>query len=202
MDVRADHVLDERKGLTGLVRERRATDAVRQRHEARQPVGHLDARELGAAAVTHDDREAVTQVRDVRERMARVERQRRQHGPDVALEVAGKKRLRFGRVIRGLEQTDAFGLELRSKQLLPARRHVFQHLRRALANGHELLLRVQPVRRHVVHARPELLEQRRHPHHVELVQVAGGNAEELHPLEQRMCRIVSLIEHALVEREP
>ena len=39
-------------------------------------------------AVSHDDREVLAEIRNERERMPRVERQRRQHGADLAREVA------------------------------------------------------------------------------------------------------------------
>ena len=39
-------------------------------------------------------------------------------------------------------------------------------------------------------------------HHVELVEVAGEDREELHPLEQRLPLVLGEREHALVERQP
>src|SRR5262249_26993415 len=40
------------------------------------------------------------------------------------------------------------------------------------------------------------------PHHVELVEVAVGDRQELHPLEQRVSRIARLLEDAFIESEP
>ena len=69
------------------VSPRPAADRFGQRDEPRQHVRHLDARELGAPAVLHHHREVLAQVRDVGERVSRVERERRQDGEDLGLEV-------------------------------------------------------------------------------------------------------------------
>ena len=64
----------------------------RQRHPARQDLGHLDPREpllAVGAAQHHGQREA--EVRDVRERMARIDRERREHRKHVGLEIARRR---------------------------------------------------------------------------------------------------------------
>ena len=69
---------------------RRPRQLGRQRQEARHDRRQLDARELRAAVVLDDDREVLAQVRDVRERVAGVERERRQHRRDLAREIAAR----------------------------------------------------------------------------------------------------------------
>ena len=103
VDVGADDVLEEDEGRAAV-----RTERLGKRDEARQHVGHLDARELRAAAVADDDREVLAQVRDERERMARVERQRRQHRADLAREVRGQvlADLRRPRIL--VEERDLF----------------------------------------------------------------------------------------------
>ena len=44
--------------------------------------------------------------------------------------------------------------------------------------------------------------QARHAHHVELVEVGGGDRQEAQALEQRMALVLGFLEHAPVELEP
>ena len=119
------------------------------------------------------------------------------------LEVLREPRVDRRRVVGRLEEVDAFGREQRAQQLAPARRPVVEHAASARWRiADELLLGVQAVGRHVLDAGAELLQQRRDPHHEELVEVGAGDAEELDALEQRMRRVLRLREDALVERQP
>jgi hypothetical protein len=71
-----------------------------------------------------------------------------------------------------------------------------------LGDRGQLLLRGQSVvARYRNAARRQFLEGG-DPHHVELVEVAVGNRQEPHPLEQRMGRIACLLEDTFVEGEP
>ena len=85
VDVGADHVLEKHERVSA-----RRGQRFRNGDEPRQRVGDLDARELGPAAVAYHDREILAQVRDEREWMARIERQRREHRADLAREVPGQ----------------------------------------------------------------------------------------------------------------
>ena len=169
--------------------------------EPRQHVGHLDARELGPAAVAHHDREVLAQVRDERKRMARIERQRRQHRADLAREIAGQMLADLRRPLVALEQRDLLRRQ-ELAQLVPDRGLILEHLPGALPHRVELLLGVVAVRRDVLDFLAELLQRRRDANHEELVEVRAGDAEELHPLEQRVRLVARLREHALVELQP
>ncbi len=61
---------------------------------------------------------------------------------------------------------------------------------------------LSPSGEQVLDAGAVLLEQRRQPHHEELVEVGADDAEELDPLEQRVRGVPGLRQHALVELEP
>ena len=62
--------------------------------QARQDAGDLHAGEpLAELRVAHDDGEVEAEVGDVRERVARPERERRQHGEDFAQEVLAQRLL-------------------------------------------------------------------------------------------------------------
>ena len=100
----------------------RRTQRLGDRDEPRQDVGHLHAGELGAPAVADDHREVLAQVRDQRERVTRVERERREHRADLAREVGVEVLAdRVGPRIL-VEQRDVFGRQQRT-ELLPAGRH-------------------------------------------------------------------------------
>ena len=172
------------------------------RDEARQHARHLDAGELGAAAVLDPHGQVHAEVRDVRERVARVERQRRQDREDVRVEVLLQPLIHRRRVVGRLDEVDALGGQQRPQRVRPARRLQIHLLERPLPDRGQLLLGVQPVDRHVVDVGAELLQDGRDPHHEELVEVRRRDREELHALEQRVIGVLRLGEHPLVEFEP
>jgi hypothetical protein len=180
VDVGADHVLEEHE-TQGAGRGER----LGQRDESRQRVGHLDACELGAAPVADHHREVLAQVRDERERMTRVERQRRQHRADLAREVAGQMLTNFRRPVLAFNERDLLGGE-ELPQLAPNRGLILEHLPGALTHRVQLLLGVVAVWRNVLDLFTDLLQRRRDADHEELVEIRTGDREELHSLEQGM----------------
>jgi hypothetical protein len=72
-----------------------------------------------------------------------------------------------------------------------AARDLLQHLPRgqAVGTGHG-------------DARVDLAPDARHPDHEELIEIAGDDAEELHPLQQGIRRVLRLLQDALVEGDP
>ena len=87
-------------------------------------------------------------------------------------------------------------------QLLPHRGLRLEQPLGPRAHRFELLLGVVAVGGDVFDTFLQLLQRGCHANHEELVEVAPGDAEELHALEQRMGRVAGLFEHTLVEREP
>ena len=170
--------------------------------EARQHARHLDARELRAAAVPHAHRQVHAEVRDVRERMARVERQRREHREDLVLEVLRQPGVDCRGVVIRLEEVDALGRQQRPQVARPAVGLLGDLRERPAANHRQLLLGPQAVDRDLVDAGPELLQDGRHAHHEELVEVGAGDGEKLDALEQRVRRVLGLRQDAPVELEP
>ena len=134
--------------------------------------------------------------------MPGVERERREHRVDVVLEVTAQPRGRRRGPLVGIEQRDRLGRERGSQAVFPARGLVVEHRARALEDGSQLLEGVLPVGGNVLDPGPDLLQQRRDPHHEELVEIGADDGEELHPLEQGVVGVVGLREHALVELEP
>jgi hypothetical protein len=85
--------------------------------------------------------------------MAGIERQRRQQGEDVALEVRRQLPPDPIRVLILIEERDPGRGECRPEQILPARRLIPHHLYGAVANRGQLLRDGQPVGRHLFEAR-------------------------------------------------
>ena len=171
-EVLANHVFEHREPAHPV--------SAGKRDEPRQQVGHLDARELRPPFVLDDDREILAAIRDERKRMPGVERQRRQHGADVDVEMPLEIRAVVVGVVAGIENDDALVGKLSAQRLLPEFRQLREHRRGAVAR-----------------ARVGLVEA----HHEKLVEVVGGDAEELGALEQRMAG-PGLLQHPLIEGQP
>ena len=125
------------------VLERDQQAALADRDEARQALGHLHAREalLARLGVADDHAEREREARDVRERLARADRERRQHRVDPLREgrlelVAARPRSRRRRCRRGCPRRRARG-GARAARARTARavsvEHALAHLRRASA---------------------------------------------------------------------
>ena len=63
----------------------------RHRHEAGERLRDFDARDVLARLVPHDDEQIQAPVRDMREGMARIDRQRCEDGEDLVHEVVGRR---------------------------------------------------------------------------------------------------------------
>src|ERR1700722_7549425 len=66
----------------------------------------------------------------------------------------------------------------------------------------DLLLRRASIYRQLMHPGDHLLLQSADTLHEKLVEVRRGNRQELEPLEQRISLVLSLMQHASIEREP
>ena len=136
------------------------------------------------------DAEAQRQPGDVRERLARPDRERRQDGVDLPRE----ERLELGALLRRRSRRRcrrrcprrrARGRELVAPQASSARRSA----RAPLADLGERLLRRAPVGRANRQPRDDLVEQAGHAHHEELVEDRRDDPAELHALEERLVRV-------------
>ncbi len=193
--VRADELLDRQVG-----RRLGAAD----RHEAADVVGHLDPGEVVDAGrrVLDDDGEVEREPADVRERVGRVDRQRREHREQLGAEpVVQRCLLRRGEV-GPQRDVDALGRERGA--------HVGQEavgvrggeLAGPPADDRQLLAGAQAVGAAGAQAGALPALETGDPDHVELVEVAGEDGEELRPLEQRGRRVLGERQHPGVEVEP
>ena len=151
--------------------------------------------------VLHLDHQVEREVRDVREGVTGVDRERGEHGVDLALEhldqvlavlvveggPAGEADAGLGQARHDLVQEDVV---LAPDQLLdPGPDHG------------QLLAGSQPVHGAVAHAGCHLVLEGGDPYLVELVEQLGENGEELHPLQQGNAVILGQVEQAGPEIE-
>ena len=187
-------------GLDDLVDQHEA----RRLHleEAGQDLGHLHAGEAPFAGlrVAQADRDRQAQRRDVRERVAGVDGERREDRVDL-VEEALSQRLVVLRDRGVLEELDAFGSQ-RPPDIDVDRGVVGDELEDPRASRRELLLGRPAVGRTGDAAGLELLTQAGDADLEELVEVAREDRQELDPLEQRIPRVARLVEHPGVELQP
>ncbi len=142
-----------------------------------------------------------TEIGNERERVRRIDRDRRQHREDFLAEqslqifhLVGAEVIRFvdhhvlGEQLLAQRLPLVLLLEL---QMLGQRRDFL-----------ELLARCQPVRALRRDAGTDLPLEAGHAHHEELVEVVGRDRDEPHPLEQRVVGVPGLLQHPHVELQP
>src|ERR1700733_9029874 len=169
----------------------------------RQCRRHLDPGDapLSRRRVLHLDHQVERQVRDVGERVPRVDGQRSEDWIDLTLEdldevtaVVVIERGPVGETDAGLRQGGHDEVQedvvLAPDELLDS------------ASDHgQLLARPEAVDTARAHAGGDLVFQRRHPYLVELVEQLGEDGEELGPLEQRLPVVLGQVEKARAEIE-
>ena len=188
-EVLADHVLERDEPL------------VAERHEAVEDRRHLDPGEvLGAGVgVAHQHCQVERQTGDVRERMGRVDGQRREHGEDPLLEHALGEALLVAVELVPAQQLDALGAQRGDDA-------VAEHPGVAAAGAGPD--RIEGLARHHAGGRAygdaggDPTFEARHPDHEELVEVAGEDRQEPGTLQQRQGLVLGQLENALVEPQP
>ena len=145
------------------------------------------------------EREA--EIGDERERMRRVDRDRREHREDVAEEmILEPGALGLGQLL-GLKHMDA-GIGEQRFEPDPGLLLLVGQLCDEAGDAVELLGRRQPVLARRVDAGDDLTTQAGHAHHVELIEVRGRDGQEAEALEQRMALILGLLENPAIEMQP
>ena len=188
-------------------------DDLLERHEGGRVAGVEEAREkrwdldpgeapptIGRVAQPH--RQVQRQVRDVREWMPGVHRQRGQDGKDPLHE---GRRQHGPRIFGDLPPAQHLDAGAGEPRLHVAREHA--RVARGEPGGAagdqlQLACGIEAIRRDEAGGGELLAPQGRHPHLVELVQVACEDREELDTLEQRKAGVLGESQDALVEVEP
>ena len=159
-------------------------------------------RDAVARALLQLDRERKRQIRDVRERVAAIDGERRQHRKDALVERPLDIRLRFVFEIVDTHDANASALE-RGHEALVEQAHLRSfRSAQALGDRDEVLRRRATVLGASHDLRVDLLFDRRDANHEELVEVGFVDRNELQPLEKRVATVDRLLEDAIVELQP
>ena len=200
------HAREERVQVLGdQALERDERPAVTDREEARQHLlRHLHARErlLRGLRVADEHRERQRQVRDVGERPAEPDGERRQDREDLALEALGQllavARVHVG---AGLDPDPVLG-ELRPQHALEHVGLAPRLLAHRLADRRDRLGGAAAVLARAVDPAGDVLLHPRHANHEELVEVGRVDRAELESLEERDALVLGQLQHAIVEVAP
>ena len=176
---------------------------LRQPHESLDAVRHADERVhrlavLGARQL-QGHREA--EIGNERERMRRIDRERRQQRENVREEIIFEPGLFRLADIGTVDQYDA-GLRKRSAHFAPLRLLILDQQHDGFGDAHKLLRRRQSLRAFGANARAHLRAKAGDAHHEEFVEVVRRDREKLQPLQQRMPAVGGFFENAPVEIEP
>ena len=200
----ADAALHDRRQVAEHERPGVALGA-RDLHDAGQRPRHLQDREVGVApervgALELDD-EVQALVLDARERARRIERERREHGFHVLLEVSFEHLVDTAWHAGALQQLDARLDQCRRQHVVEDPVLLADEAACARVDGFQLLADGAPVGAEAGGPALEPLAQARDPDLEELVEVRGADREEADALQQRHRRILGEVEDALVELE-
>ena len=178
--------------------------ALVDRHQTGEQVGHLDPGEAVLAGLgianEHGDRQG--EVGDVGEGMARVDRQRGEHGEDALLVDLGH-RLAIGLgEIAPAHDGDAGSGQCRRQGVEEYLLLALDEAAGRLGDPSQLLRRRPPVGSGLLDASGDLVLQHGDANLKELVKVGRRDRTELGPLEQGDSGLGRQVQHALVERQP
>ena len=139
----------------------------------------------------------------MRERMPRIDGERRQHRKDVAAKVGGQGIFLLVVDVLVQAQEDAFFFESGQELLAQTLERLAEHAAHLFADGGKLI-----ARRHAVgagadgDARSDFLLQAADADHEEFVEVGSEDGQELDPLQQRHGAIERFFENATIELQP
>ncbi len=193
LQVKGDDVLERDVALT-----------FDQRDEAREDGRHLDSREMLLLAlwVADQDRQVQREMRDVRERMAGIDGQRRQHRKDLLPENRVQvAQLALGDLV-GADHSDPGLGEGRRDLAIEQGDLALDERLDPSPNCFQLVERRHAVRRGDGDRGQNLLFEPGHPNLEEVVQVLAEDGQELDPLEHREVGVLGHGEHPFVEIEP
>ena len=146
-------------------------------------------------------RERKAEIGDERERMRRIDRQRRQYREDVLQEELVEPAV-LARGQSAFSDDDDPGLGEVGLQFEPAALLVPGKVADDIVDLFELFERGQSVRADDRHACPDLALETRDADHEELVEIVRGNRQEAQLFEHRMVRVRRFFHDAAVELQP
>ncbi len=192
LEVGADDVLERHEA------------GVAEGHEAVEGRRHLHPGEvlLAGLGVADQDGQVEREPGDVGERVGGVDGERRQHREDPVAEEALGLLLLLAVEVVPAHQLDLVLAQRRHDLLAEQQGVPLAQLAGAGPDALEHLQRHQPGRRADGQPGRDPALEAGHPHHEELVEVAGEDRQVAHPLEQRQAAVLGQLQHPLVEPQP
>ena len=186
--------------LTQQHEPRRPLDPVPLRHDLRDL--HPRKKLVGRFRSAQHQPQRDAQIRDEREAMTRIHRQRREDREHVVPIPLPNLALLILRQIGVIEQLDPDRPQGRQDFRPVAGRLPLDHRDHALADRQQHALRRDLLVADEVDPHRHLPAQTAHPLHEELVQVAREDRQEPQPLQKGRAVVKRLMEHAIVELQP
>ncbi len=175
-------------------------------HHARQHARHRHDREVGFAfgriRIVDRDDDVERLVADLGKRMRRIDRQRREHGKHLVLEIVPGPPELAAREFGSVLEHDALGTQRRDQFAIPAAVLVVDQRGDDRMNPSQLLAGAEPVERGLLDAGIHLLDQTRDADLKELVEIAADDRQEPQAFQQRRRRRARDIQHPAVEGQP
>ncbi len=180
-----------------------AADRLRHADHPRQQAWRRDDRQTGIAAEGIDafqlDDEVQALVHQQRERMGRIETDRRDDRRNLVAEIAAHPGLEFGRPVPAANEANLMLGQRWQKHVVEDRVLAVDLFVDQLGYARQRLMRLQAVGARLFAGEGDALLQSGDANLEELIEVAGEDQQELQPLQQRIGLIQRLLEHADVE---
>ena len=178
--------------------------APRHLDQSRQHPRHLHDRveRLASLLGPRADEQVVALVQQLRERMTRVDRERREHRENFLLEKTSRPGRALRVQLRDFVDADAVLREQRHQFVTPERVLSRDHLVRGSLDRVEGVGRRQSIRSDVTRFALDLLLDAGDADLEKLIEIRADDGEELDPLDQRLRRVLRFLEDAAVELEP
>ena len=160
------------------------------------------AKPLAGLRIADHHGQVEAQVGDVRERVRRIEGQRRQRRKNLAREVTAQPGFLVVTQLGPGQNRDTAAAKLGRQVAVPAVEGAFEVAEQRLADGGQLLQRGHAVRRRLQDPAGDLAAEPGHPNHEKFVEVGGENGEEFDPLKQGIASVQGLFKYPPVELQP
>ncbi len=178
---------------------------MRNAHQSRQDArnGHDRVQRFRRALRPFQAQEKIMAfVLQLREGVAGIHGQRRQHREDFFAEVVGRPSLILLAQALEIVKVDAMLAQFRKQDIVPKLILVVDHVQHDFADRVEGLARRHPVGTGAVRLMLDLLLQPGHAHLEKFIEIGGYDSQKTDPFQQRLTGVLRFFQHAAVEGEP
>ena len=198
------HVLFDERGEVDVVPALVALVAARQVDQARDRARHLHdgVHRIAALFGSRPNEQVVALVQELREWMARIDRERREHRKNFLLKIAARPGGALRVQLIHVMDEDIVLAQERLDLLVPERVLLRHHLMHDALDRFKGRGRAHPIGSDVARLARDLLLDAGDANLEKLIEVRADDPEELDPFEQRLGRVLRFLQDAAVELEP